>query len=55
MKADAGATHEVVIYRLLVDDTVEEKVYHRQVFKKCLASKILSNPRNAKLFDRETL
>lgn len=34
---------------------MEEKVYHRQVFKKCLASKILSNPRNAKLFDRETL
>lgn len=47
--------HEVMIYRLLVDDTVEEKVYHRQVFKKSLATKILSNPRNDKLFDQETM
>ena len=55
LKADGGEMHEVMIYRLLVDDTVEEKVYHRQVFKKALATKILSNPRNDKLFDQETM
>lgn len=29
LKADGSESHKVVIYRLLVDDTVEEKVYHR--------------------------
>ena len=39
-----GQEREVVIYRLLVDDTVEEKIYHRQIFKKYMADKILMNP-----------
>ena len=55
LKADGTKSHKVEIYRLLVDDSVEEKVYHRQVFKKFMAAKVLSNPRQAKMFDKEMM
>lgn len=50
-----GQLRDVVIYRLLIDDTVEEKIYHRQIFKKYMADKILQNPGAQKLFDKQSL
>ena len=29
-----GQHRDVVIYRFFLDDSVEEKIYHRQIFKK---------------------
>jgi len=39
-----GQTRDVVIYRLLVSGTIEEKIYHRQIFKQFLTDKILKDP-----------
>lgn len=50
-----GQQREVIIYRLLVDDTVEEKIYHRQIFKKYMSDKILQNPNSQKLFDKNCM
>lgn len=50
-----GQQREVVIYRLLLDDSVEEKIYHRQIFKKYMADKILQNPSAQRLFDKDSL
>ena len=36
-----GQKRDVAIYRFIVDDTIEEKVYHRQIFKKFMADKVL--------------
>lgn len=36
-----GQKREVTIYRFVVDDTIEEKIYHRQIFKKFMADKVL--------------
>lgn len=45
-----GQKRDVTIYRLLTSGTVEEKVYHRQIFKHILASRILRNPLQNKFF-----
>lgn len=50
-----GQKRDVIIYRLLVDDTVEEKIYHRQIWKKFQADQILKNPSCQKQFDEQTL
>ena len=39
-----GQKKEVVIYRLMTHGTIEEKIYHRQLFKQFLANKILRDP-----------
>ncbi|TDZ37065.1 DNA repair and recombination protein RAD26 [Colletotrichum spinosum] len=39
-----GQTKPVTIYRLLTTDTIEDKIYHRQVFKTFLAHKVLNDP-----------
>ena len=39
-----GQTREVTIYRLMSAGTIEEKIYHRQLFKQFLANKILKDP-----------
>ena len=36
-----GQLRDVSVYKLLVEDTMEEKIYHRQIFKKFMADKIL--------------
>ena len=44
-----------MIYRFVVDDTIEEKIYHRQIFKKFMADKILQDPSKQRLFERTTM
>ncbi len=50
-----GQTRDVNIYRFVSEDTIEEKIYHRQIFKKFMADRILADPARRKLFERETL
>ncbi|KAK1939559.1 SNF2 domain-containing protein / helicase domain- containing protein [Babesia divergens] len=40
-----GQNHDVVIYRLISAHTVEEKIYHRQIYKFYLSERILTDPR----------
>lgn len=39
-----GQKREVLIYRLMTAGTIEEKVYHRQLFKQFLTNKIMKDP-----------
>jgi DNA excision repair protein ERCC-6 len=41
-----GQTKNVTIYRLLTSGTIEEKIYHRQIFKQFLSNKILKGLTN---------
>ena len=45
-----GQTREVSVYRLVLTGTVEEKIYHRQVYKHFLAQKVLQDPRQRRFF-----
>lgn len=45
-----GQKREVMIYRLLTAGTIEEKIYHRQIFKQFLTNKILKDPRQRRFF-----
>ncbi|KAJ3211109.1 hypothetical protein HDU67_004766 [Dinochytrium kinnereticum] len=36
-----GQTREVVVYRLMMSGTIEEKIYHRQIYKQFLTNQIL--------------
>jgi hypothetical protein len=36
-----GPCKEVTVYRLVTAGTIEEKVYHRQIYKEFLTSKVL--------------
>ena len=45
----------MIVYRLLVDGSVEEKIYHRQIWKKFQADQILKNPSCQKQFDQQTI
>ncbi|GBE60610.1 SWI2 SNF2-containing RAD26 [Babesia ovata] len=40
-----GQSRDVVIYRLISAHTVEEKIYHRQIYKFYLSERILTDPR----------
>ncbi|CDR94228.1 SNF2 domain-containing protein / helicase domain-containing protein, putative [Babesia bigemina] len=40
-----GQNRDVVIYRLISAHTVEEKIYHRQIYKFYLSERILTDPR----------
>ncbi|CAD7948409.1 unnamed protein product, partial [Amoebophrya sp. A25] len=40
-----GQQREVTVYRLVTHGTLEEKIYHRQIFKHFLSQKILNDPR----------
>ncbi|KAF6779676.1 hypothetical protein AHF37_00829 [Paragonimus kellicotti] len=55
----AGLAHwtkqNVVIYRLLTNGTIEEKIYHRQIFKQFLTNRILKNPRQQRFFKTNDL
>lgn len=50
-----GQNRNVVIYRLLTAGTIEEKIYHRQIQKTFLATKILEDPRQKRLFSSTSL
>ncbi|KAG5519190.1 hypothetical protein PMAC_002278 [Pneumocystis sp. 'macacae'] len=45
-----GQKKEVIIYRLMTSGTIEEKIYHRQIFKQFLTNKILKNPKQRRFF-----
>ena len=50
-----GQTKEVTIYRLMTTGTIEEKIYHRQIFKQFLTNKILRDPRQRRFFKSNDL
>jgi DNA excision repair protein ERCC-6 len=50
-----GQKKEVTIYRLMTAGTIEEKIYHRQIFKQFLADKILKDPRQRQTFHMKDL
>ncbi|CAI2736094.1 unnamed protein product [Schistosoma spindalis] len=50
-----GQSRDVVIYRLLTSGTIEEKIYHRQIFKQFLTNRILKNPRQQRFFKTNDL
>ena len=35
----------MTIYRLIVAGTIEEKIYHRQIFKTAITNRVLQDPR----------
>lgn len=45
-----GQQREVTVYRLITRGTIEEKIYHRQIFKQFLSNKVLRNPKQRRLF-----
>lgn len=45
-----GQRKDVTVYRLITRGTIEEKVYHRQIYKHFLTNKILKNPRQRRFF-----
>ena len=50
-----GQKREVTIYRLLTAGTIEEKIYHRQIFKQFLTNKILKDPKQRQTFHMSDL
>lgn len=50
-----GQEREVIIYRLLSAGTIEEKIYHRQVFKLYLTNRILKNAKQKRFFKTNDL
>ena len=50
-----GQKREVMIYRLMTAGTIEEKIYHRQLFKQFLINKILRDPRQRQTFQMKDL
>lgn len=45
-----GQKKDVVIYRIMTSGTIEEKIYHRQIFKQFLTNKILKDARQRRFF-----
>ncbi|KAJ1923164.1 DNA repair protein rhp26 [Tieghemiomyces parasiticus] len=45
-----GQKRAVAIYRLMTAGTIEEKIYHRQIYKQFLTSKILKDPKQKRFF-----
>ncbi|XP_011053951.1 PREDICTED: DNA excision repair protein ERCC-6-like [Acromyrmex echinatior] len=45
-----GQNKQVTVYRLITAGTIEEKIYHRQIFKLLLSNKVLDEPRQRQLF-----
>jgi len=50
-----GQSRAVTIYRLLTVGTIEEKIYHRQVFKQLLTNKVLKDPKQRRFFKSNDL
>ncbi|KAJ8418177.1 hypothetical protein AAFF_G00138860 [Aldrovandia affinis] len=45
-----GQKLHVTIYRLLTAGTIEEKIYHRQIFKQFLTNRVLKDPKQRRFF-----
>lgn len=45
-----GQKKDITIYRLMTAGTIEEKIYHRQIFKTFLTNKILKDPKQRRFF-----
>lgn len=50
-----GQRKDVTIYRLLTSGTIEEKIYHRQVFKQLLINRVLKDPTQRRFFKASDL
>ncbi|KAI9933484.1 hypothetical protein MW887_007957 [Aspergillus wentii] len=50
-----GQKREVTVYRLMTAGTIEEKIYHRQIFKQFLTNKILRDPKQRQTFQLSDL
>ncbi|XP_065178791.1 DNA excision repair protein ERCC-6-like isoform X2 [Sycon ciliatum] len=50
-----GQKRHVTVYRLLTTGTIEEKIYHRQIFKQFLTNRILKDPRQRRFFKANDL
>ncbi|KAH3872046.1 hypothetical protein DPMN_035259 [Dreissena polymorpha] len=50
-----GQKRQVTIYRLLTTGTIEEKIYHRQIFKQFLTNRVLKDPKQRRLFKTNDL
>jgi DNA excision repair protein ERCC-6 len=50
-----GQKRDVEIYRLVCRDTIEEKIYQKQIFKDLLSKKVLKNPRLSRFFNKACL
>ncbi|KAK4530369.1 hypothetical protein CCYA_CCYA04G1226 [Cyanidiococcus yangmingshanensis] len=50
-----GQERPVAVYRLLTRGTIEEKIYHRQIFKTFLSEKVLHDPRKRRFFKRRDI
>lgn len=45
-----GQRRDVTVYRFITSGTIEEKIYHRQVYKHFLSDKVLRDPRQRRFF-----
>ncbi|CAM9285531.1 unnamed protein product [Phaeothamnion confervicola] len=50
-----GQTRAVTVYRLITAGTIEEKIYHRQIFKTALTNRVLKDPKQKRLFSSTEL
>jgi DNA excision repair protein ERCC-6 len=50
-----GQDKDVAVYRFLSAGTIEEKMYHRQLFKQFVSNKVLSDPNSRKFFNSKSL
>lgn len=50
-----GQNKDVTIYRFLSAGTVEEKMYHRQIFKQYLSNRVLHNTEHQRFFKQNDL
>lgn len=50
-----GQKREVTVYRLMTAGTIEEKIYHRQIFKQFLTNKIMKDPKQRQTFQMSDL
>ncbi|RCK57637.1 DNA repair and recombination protein RAD26 [Candida viswanathii] len=50
-----GQKKDITIYRLMTTGSIEEKIYHRQIFKTFLTNKILKDPKQRRFFKANDL
>ncbi|XP_018430292.1 PREDICTED: DNA excision repair protein ERCC-6 [Nanorana parkeri] len=50
-----GQKKEVTVYRLLTAGSIEEKIYHRQIFKQFLTNRVLKDPKQRRFFKSNDL
>lgn len=50
-----GQSKPVKIYRLMTEGTIEEKIYHRQIFKQFMTNKVLKDPKQRSAYDLSDL